>query len=159
MNRHEVMLIRSGLLYLVATAALGVAFLLQPAWAAYLRTTHLHLGVLGFFLQMVMGVAYWMMPRPGGLRQPGAAAATFWLLNAGILLRTAGEPWWRAGGSEAAQAVAVAGGVLQLAAVVVFAAAMSRRVRTATEIQRLRGVAAPATPGTAPRSGDGPTGS
>ncbi len=132
------MLIRAGLVYLVATAALGVAFLLQPTLAAYLRTTHLHLGVLGFFLSMVMGVAYWMMPRPGGLRQPRAAASTFWLLNTGIILRTVAEPWWRAGGQALPHALAVAGGALQLAAILVFALAMGQRVRTASEIQRAR---------------------
>lgn len=132
------MLIRAGLVYLVATGALGVVFLLQPTLAAYLRTTHLHLGVLGFFLSMVMGVAYWMMPRPGGLRQPRAAASTFWLLNAGIVLRTVGEPWWRASGLALPHMLAVAGGALQLAAILVFALAMGRRVRTASEIQRAR---------------------
>lgn len=140
-SRYEVLLIRLGLVYLVITAGMGVAFLLQPAWALWFRTTHLHLGVLGFFLSMVMGVAYWMMPRPGGMRQPLATAWTFWLLNAGIVLRAACEPWWRATGALPPQVLAVAGGILQLAAIVVFAVAMGRRVRTAADIQRIRGVA------------------
>lgn len=138
MNRYEVLLIRFGLLYLVLTAVFGVLFMLQPQLAAYFRVTHVHLGFLGFFLSLVMGVAYWMMPRPGGMRQERATAATFYLHNAGLVLRSIGEPWFRYAGGLAPQAVTAAGGVASLAAIVIFAVAMFRRVRTAEEIQNLR---------------------
>ena len=141
MSRWEVALVRAALVYLVATAVLGVAFFASPALAGYFRTTHIHLGVLGFFLSMVMGVAYWLMPRPGGLRQERAEAWTFWLLNGGLILRTVGEPWLRMGGPPWLRELTIAAGLLLLAAIVVFAVSMWARVRTAKEIQRLRGVA------------------
>ena len=50
MSAYEVLLIRAGLVYLVATAALGVAFFAWPASVWAFRTTHIHLGVLEFFL-------------------------------------------------------------------------------------------------------------
>lgn len=138
MNRYEVLLIRFGLLYLVLTGMFGVLFMLQPQLAAYFRVTHVHLGFLGFFLSLVMGVAYWMMPRPGGMRQEGATAATFYLHNLGLVLRSIAEPWFRYAGGTAPQVVMAAGGFASLAAIVIFAVSMIRRVRTAEEIQNLR---------------------
>ena len=138
MNRYEVLLIRFGLLYLVLTGVFGVLFMLQPHLAGYFRVTHVHLGFLGFFLSLVMGVAFWMMPRPGGMRQERATAATFYLHNLGLILRSAGEPWFRYAGGITPQVVMATGGFLSLAAIVIFAVAMARRVRTAEEIQTLR---------------------
>ena len=138
MNRYEVLLIRFGLIYLVATGVLGVMFMLEPSLAAYFRVTHVHLGFLGFFLSLVMGVAFWMMPRPGGLRQEGATRVTFYLHNLGLVTRTIAEPWFRHSGGDAAQWLLAAGGFCSLAAIVVFAVAMARRVKTAEQIQKYR---------------------
>lgn len=140
MSRYEALLIRAGLIYLVITGALGVAFFAAPWLAGAFRATHIHLGVLGFFLSMVMGVAYWMMPRPGGLRQERSEAWTFWLLNAGLVSRTIAEPWHRLGGPPWLREASIVAGVLLLAAIVLFAWAMWARVKTAKEIQRIRGV-------------------
>ena len=140
MSLWEANLIRAGLIYLLLTALLGVAFFAAPVAAAVFRTTHIHLGVLGFFLSMVMGVAYWMMPRPGGLRQERAEAWTFWLLNVGLVVRTVVEPWSRLGGPDVLQPIGVAAGVLLLAAIVVFVVAMFARVKTVEQIQRIRGL-------------------
>ena len=139
MSRWEANLIRAGLIYLLLTAVLGVAFFAAPVSVAAFRTTHIHLGVLGFFLSMVMGVAYWMMPRPGGLRQERAEAWTFWLLNVGLIVRTVVEPWSRLGGPDVLQPIGVGSGVLLLAAIAVFVVSMFARVKTVEEIQRIRG--------------------
>lgn len=140
MSRWEANLIRTGLIYLLLTAVLGVAFFASPVLAGVFRTTHIHLGVLGFFLSMVMGVAYWMMPRPGGLRQERSEVWTFWLLNVGLVVRTVVEPWSRLGGPEVLRPIGVGAGVLLLAAIAVFVVAMFARVKTIEEIQRIRGV-------------------
>jgi len=58
--------VRAALFYLVYAAFLGTLFYLFPGLAGPFRPSHVHAGLVGFFLQMVMGVAYWMMPRPGG---------------------------------------------------------------------------------------------
>ncbi len=142
MSRYQVLLVRASLVWLVTTAALGVAFMLAPGLAGLFRTTHVHLGVIGFFLSMVMGVAYWMMPRPGGVRQERLEAATFYALHGGLVLRVLTEPFWRTTWAPGWQAALVASGVLQLAAIAVFATAMNRRVVTVATIQRLRSAAA-----------------
>lgn len=137
MSRYEVLLLRAAVLYLVATAAVGVLLAVRPALAPALGPTHAHLGLVGFFLSTVMGVAFWMMPRPGGIRQEGWEAACFYLLNGGMLLRAFTEPWWRLGGGPAAHDLFVISGVATLAAVVAFAWAMRRRLVT-VEVVRAR---------------------
>lgn len=91
MSRFEALLVKAALVHLVLTGALGVAFYLAPGLVPYLRVTHVHLGVVGFFLSMVMGMAYWMMPRSGGLQQERLEATTFFLLHGGLALRAARE--------------------------------------------------------------------
>lgn len=138
MSRFQVALVRASLLWLVATAVLGVAFQVWPGVAGLWRTTHVHMGVLGFFLSMVMGVAYWMMPRPGGLRQERWEAATFFALHGGLALRVIAEPQWRRTLAPAWQGASTASGVLLLAAIVAFALAMHARVVTADTVRRRR---------------------
>lgn len=138
MSRYEYLLIKVALYYLVLTGALGVMFMIWPGLSPYFRVTHVHLGVIGFFLSMVMGVAYWMMPRPGQLRQEGLEALTFYLLNAGLILRLVSEPWWRFSGDLWAHRLAMFSGFLLLGAIVTFAVAMQARVKTKEMILELR---------------------
>ena len=138
MSRWEVALVRAALAWLVVTGALGVVATISPALGGLLRPTHTHVGTVGFLVSLVMGVAYWMMPRPGGIRQERLEAVTFWLLHGGLALRVVAEPAWRvtlaAGWSTALLASALA----QLAAMRVFAWAMRARVVTADEVKRRR---------------------
>lgn len=138
MSLYEYRLIRTALLYLVLTGFLGVLFFLFPTLTPYFRVTHVHLGVVGFFLSMVMGVAYWMMPRPGGLKQEGLEATTFYLLNAGLVLRVLAEPWWRYTGDGLPRGLSVTSGLLLFAAILTFAYAMQARVKTKEMILELR---------------------
>jgi hypothetical protein len=137
-SRYQVALVRAALLWLVATAVLGVVFQVWPGAAAAWRTTHVHMGVLGFFLSMVVGVAYWMMPRPGGLRQERWEAATFFALHGGLVLRVVAEPQWRRTLDPVWQRASTASGVLLLVAIVAFALAMNARVVTADTVRRRR---------------------
>jgi hypothetical protein len=138
MSRYEVLFVRMSLVYLVLTGLLGVLFTINPSLAVYFRVTHVHLGVIGFFLSLVMGVAYWLMPRPGGLRQEKLERLTFFTLNAGLLLRLVAEPWYRATSSASLKFLVVVSGLLLLAAMLIFAYAMQARVKTATEILKIR---------------------
>ncbi len=135
MSRWQVAFLRAALGWLVATGLLGVLVSVWPSLAGPFRATHAHMGVVGFFLGMVMGVAFWMLPRPGGIKQTNWEAATFLLLQAGLVLRVISEPAWRTTLAPGWQAVFVASGVLVLAAMVAFALAMSRRVVTLETIR------------------------
>jgi len=131
----QVAFLRAALFWLVATGALGVWVSFNPGMAALVRATHAHMGVIGFFLAMVMGVAFWMLPRPGGIRQKGLESVTFLLLQAGLVLRVVGEPWWRSGGGQLPLELFRASGILLLMAMLTFAYAMSKRVVSIKVIQ------------------------
>jgi len=74
----HVAFIRLAVAYLVLTGVLGTAMIWNPAWTGYLRVAHFHAGLMGFFLSFVMGVAYWLLPRPGGRRYPVRERITLW---------------------------------------------------------------------------------
>ncbi|MFA5551926.1 MAG: hypothetical protein WDA03_09940 [Trueperaceae bacterium] len=130
MSNWQVAFLRAALFWLVATGAVGVWTSINPGMVALVSATHAHMGILGFFLAMVMGVAFWMMPRPGGIRQKGFEAVTFLLLQTGLVLRVVGEPWWRSGGGSLPHTLFVASGVFVLLSMLTFAYAMSKRVVT-----------------------------
>jgi len=124
---------------------------LWPAYVAVLQPTHAHLGTVGFFLSMVMGVAYWMLPRPGGIKQTRLEMITFLFLQAGMLTRVVGEPWWRATGSALPHALFMASGGLVFAAVLSFAFAMRKRI---VSVEVIRAMARPRKGAAGGRSGD-----
>ncbi|MCL6525684.1 MAG: hypothetical protein K6T57_02260 [Thermaceae bacterium] len=134
----EFLFIRTSLLYLAYTALSGTAFYLWPGLIPYFKTGHVHAGLMGFFLSMVMGVAYWMMPRPGRLRQDRLEAATYMALNTGLILRLVLEPWMLYGGNPVLRLFLGGAGLLQLGAVGLFIYAMTRRVVTGEMLLQLR---------------------
>lgn len=140
MSRWQVWFLRCALFWLLANGALGITVAIKPAWTGMFATTHAHLGTIGFFLSMVMGVAYWMLPRPGGIRQPRLEAITFLFLQAGMITRVIGEPWWRATGSEFAHVLFSVSGALVFGAMITFALAMRKRIVT---LETLRAAANP----------------
>lgn len=85
--------LRAALAHLVAGFALGAALLVgkglapaSPPWA--LLPAHLELALVGWTLNLAMGVAYWILPRFGEgprLGRTAPARAAFALLNAGVL--------------------------------------------------------------------------
>jgi hypothetical protein len=85
------------LLGLLAEAILARPEGLWPALpAAAIRLSALHLLTVGWLLQVITGVAFWMFPRhrdhpPRGSAAPGWAA--WGLLNLGLLTRVWGESW------------------------------------------------------------------
>jgi len=123
-------LIRLALLYLVAGTVIGALMLMGKvfpplSWTLALRPAHQDLLIAGWLLQLVFGVAFWILPRlPERSRDEGTprlvAAAV--LLNAGAVLGAAGGVLGR-------PALAAAGRVLQLAAALLFASLAWRRVR------------------------------
>jgi len=92
-------LVKAALVWLVAALALGVAMqlpaaarlpMLRAAWPTYL-----HLLVVGWLTQLIIGVALWLFPRHPAAPPRGSDRlgwATFLLLNLGLLLRAIGEP-------------------------------------------------------------------
>jgi heme/copper-type cytochrome/quinol oxidase subunit 1 len=92
--------IKAGLAYLVLALLVGVlmtgrTMLNLPLWINALYPVSVHLLMVGWVTQLIMGVAHWMFPKYSKeqpRRNERLAWAVFVMLNAGLLLRVIGEP-------------------------------------------------------------------
>lgn len=87
-------MVRTSLVYFGVGIALGAVLLAgrelaDGPWVARLRPLHAELLLYGWTLQLIMGVAYWILPRFRTGTERGNQAlpwAAYWLLNTGVLL-------------------------------------------------------------------------
>lgn len=89
--------IKAGLIYLVVALLLGVALSLPdlPSGAFALRPVYIHLLIVGWITNLIIGVGYWMFPKyskeqPRGNERLGWAVVV--LLNLGLIVRALAEP-------------------------------------------------------------------
>ena len=129
--------VRTALLYFVAALALGTALLVRPlvaaapllsaAWPGYV-----HLLTVGWITQLIIGVAYWLFPRPDRAR-PAPPDHLGWAayvqLNAGLLLRLAAEPVAILDPASDARWLLPFAGFMQLGAAICFLLLVWPRVR------------------------------
>lgn len=131
-------MVRAALCWLVAGAVVGGLMLLDGmlpgALVAWFAPSHAHMLFVGWFLQFVIGVAYWLLPRkrtpaqPLGYDERLGMLATL-ALNAGLLLRVGAEPIERMGqGSAWTQMTLGLVALLQVAAIVIFATQLWPRI-------------------------------
>ena len=88
-----VRLVRASLVYLGVGVLLGAILLLQkagflPTGDIPLVPLHMEVVLVGWFVQLTMGIAYWILPRYPVAPERGPACPLpwgFWLLNLGIL--------------------------------------------------------------------------
>lgn len=131
-------MVRAALCWLVGGAIVGGLMLLDGtlpgALAAWLVPSHAHMLFVGWFLQFVIGVAYWLLPRkrttvqPLGYNERLGMVATL-ALNAGLLMRVAVEPLERMGQGSAVTQVALGlVALLQVSAILIFATQLWPRV-------------------------------
>ena len=106
MDRLTAMMVKLSLCWLLAGFAIGGLMLVDRAipgnWRTWLAPSHGHMLFVGWFIQFVLGIAYWLLPRKRTPARPlgynerlslwGVAA-----LNVGLLLRVANEPFERIG--------------------------------------------------------------
>lgn len=101
---------------------------------------HAHLGSVGFLVNIVIGIALWMLPldrerfpKTQGRYPAAAPLACWWLLNGGLVVRVIVEPWQQLRDpSSLALSVALdAAALAQLAAIAVFASIAWHRIRPA----------------------------
>jgi len=130
MPRLSQWMVRAAFVYLLLGFTAGALLLthkglnLHPALWAWLPA-HIELLLMGWIVQLTMGVAFWILPRywekPRRPRE-GYARIAFILFNLGIWCVIAGTTF-RAGAN-----VLFAGRALELAAVIFFAAHNWRRI-------------------------------
>ncbi len=131
-------LIRTALVCCAAAFLLGVALAVAPlrsahpmlaaAWPSYI-----HLLVVGWITQLIMGVAYWMFPRAE--RRPAAGPDRLgWMaygaINLGLVCRLIAEPAGAAPGGHPPGWLFPVSAALQLAGILAFVTGIWPRVRT-----------------------------
>jgi len=91
MPRLTVWMVRTALLYLGSGIAVGAVLLAAPGLslrleARPLRPLHIEFLLLGWTGNLVLGVAFWILPRLGseGRGRESLAWAAYWLLNLGV---------------------------------------------------------------------------
>lgn len=130
MPRLSVLFIRLSFLHLASGLTIGGLILADKGfpflpWLWNLLPAHMEFLLLGWMAQLAMGVAFWILPRfksglPRGHERPIWASLLF--LNAGILLVSV-QPFLPFG------RIAFAGRILEVSAVVLYAAFSWKRVR------------------------------
>lgn len=93
--------LRTALVCFIAALLIGVlqavdSLVPLPAMVSRLGPVYFHLLMVGWVSQLIIGVVYWMFPKYSATRPRGSERlgwACYGLLNAGLLLRVAAEPW------------------------------------------------------------------
>jgi len=127
----SVLLVRTALCWLAAGVAMGALLLsakASPLPAGVFRLFHFHSEavLVGWMVQLTMGVAWWILPKYSRLPERGPAApvwAAWLLLNAGVLLAGAGRS------VGASDGLVMTGRAAELLAAVAFASAAWPRVK------------------------------
>ncbi len=120
MPRLSVRFIRVSFIYLIAGFTIGALILsnkgtpfLPVVWR--LLPAHIEFLLFGWTAQLILGVAFWILPRFGGSRgDERPVSAAFWLFNAGVLLAGVGPVL------AAPAAVVFLGRISEAAAMVLF---------------------------------------
>ena len=133
--------VKTGLVYLALSFALGAVLLLleaagQPVPFVF-AIEHGHLGEVGWLVNIVIGIALWMLPlnrerfpETQGRYPSALVYACFILLNGGLALRLIAEPWFQLGGRPPVAAIAlVIAALAQPAAIALFVFIAWQRVR------------------------------
>ncbi len=129
--------IKTALIYFAIALLVGVLLVMQPvlglvSWIAALRPVFLHLLIVGWITQLIMGVAYWMFPKytkekPRGNTYMGWLV--FILLNLGLVIRAICEPLFALQPNSGVGVGLAAAAVLQVAAGWLFIANTWARVK------------------------------
>ena len=115
-------------------AVMAIGESLGATFPALWPVEHAHLAFVGWLVNLVIGIALWMLPldrarypETAGRYPRGVPYAIWGLLNGGLALRILAEPALASG--PAARAALAVGSLAQVAAVVAFAVVAWHRVR------------------------------
>lgn len=128
--------LKTALLYFVASSCLGgyllIAVGLQHPAPLVLQPVYWHMLLVGWLMQLIFGVAYWMFPSSAKgqpQRRPILAWLTYTALNVGLLLRVIVEPWHGVRPQPGLGWLLVVSAILQVAAGWAFVLTIWSRIR------------------------------
>lgn len=138
MDRFTIYAVKTSLVWMLAGFVLGglmlVDHLVPGNWRAWAQPTHGHMLFVGWFVQFVIGIAFWLLPRkrrpelPIGYNETLAFIALV-LLNVGLAFRVIAEPFWRTRHDGAwIDVLLVGASILQVAAIFIFVAQLWPRI-------------------------------
>lgn len=124
-------MIKWSLGWLIFGGIIGIIIFLQRKYGSniYLIPVHSHIILVGFLIQFIFGVAFWIFPRlPGGVfTSPKKGWLIFILINTGTIIRGVFEPLFQR--SEFMFWISFVGGMMQFFGIVIGALELSKRVR------------------------------
>lgn len=130
MDRLTTVMVRLSLGWLLAGFVVGGVMLVDRIvpgnWRVWLAPSHGHMLFVGWFLQFVFGIAYWLLPRKRSPQLPlgydeRVALLGVSALNGGLMLRILSEPFERIGQGSSVTITALFGSAtLQLMAALIF---------------------------------------
>lgn len=128
--------VKTALVYFALGLLLGASLLVQQALGnganPAVVSAHTHLTLIGFMVTLIMGVAYWMFPRPAkeDMRySPSMAEINYWLITIGTGARFAGEMAQAFHRHPAEWVVIMAGAAMQVVAGFIFVWNIWTRIR------------------------------
>lgn len=138
MDRFSIVAVKTSLIWMLAGFVLGglmlVDHFMPGNWRAWLQPTHGHMLFVGWFVQFVIGIAYWLLPRkrlpvlPLGYGEHKAFFALI-CLNLGLLMRVVAEPFFRDRNQGAWIDWTLAGSsIFQVVAIFIFVSQMWPRI-------------------------------
>lgn len=138
MDRFSIIAVKTSLLWMVVGIGMGslmlVDHLVPGSWRAWFLPTHGHILFVGWFVQFVIGIAFWLLPRkrvpelPLGYGEHKAFIALI-MLNLGLACRVIAEPAWRNRADGAwVDWLLSASSILQFLAIVIFVTQMWPRI-------------------------------
>lgn len=138
MDRFSIVAVKASFMWMLAGITFGALMMVDhfvPGnWRLWMLPTHGHMLFVGWFVQFVIGIAFWLLPRKRLPPLPlgyGEHKAFFALgcLNIGLLMRVVAEPVWRSGHENLfINTLFAFSAVLQVLAVSIFISQMWPRV-------------------------------
>ena len=138
--------IKTAIGFLAVGLAIGVWMLVRRELYGIYATpfessAHTHALLVGFMMEMILGVALWLFPRPvkGNVRySPRVAEAAYWFITVGTAARVAGELERPAVSAIALRWGIVLAGLAQTTGLLLFFYTMWPRIRAVGSASRER---------------------
>ena len=129
--------IKTAIVFLAVGLAIGTWMMIRRELFAkyptpYEISAHTHAVFVGFVMELILGVALWLFPRPAkddSHYRPELITAAYWLLTIATATRIAGELARPSVSSLALRVVVALSGVAQATAILLFFGTMWSRVR------------------------------